>query len=158
MKKFLLKIMLAGAAAILTVPVICANVYKSMTINLTDGTEVSLPLTPAATGQYTTEGNLVLTSDNTYTVAVDKIASLSFSNQLPTSVDDIATDTYTSIEGNTIRFSGLKDGSEITVYTIDGRQVTSLIAKNEAILSLDGHTPGLYLVKVNTTTLRILVK
>ena len=59
---------------------------------------------------------------------------------------------------NNLYFSGLRDNTPINIYTIDGKLVRSERFSGEAHVSLDNLPAGVYIVKMNSETYKILKK
>jgi len=59
---------------------------------------------------------------------------------------------------NNLYFSGLRDNTPINIYTIDGKLVRSERFSGEARVSLDNLPAGVYIVKMNSETYKILKK
>lgn len=61
-------------------------------------------------------------------------------------------------KGGTLVLSGLKAGTEVHVYAADGREVQAMTARHDGTfrLSLSQLPTGVYIVKMNSTTYKIM--
>ena len=69
-------------------------------------------------------------------------------------VDEAVADGFkVEVENGSIKVSGLEDGAEADVYTLDG-----VLAGTTVSGYLQGVMPGIYLVSARSNTLRVIVR
>ena len=62
------------------------------------------------------------------------------------------------LEDETLFFKGLPENSQIGIYTTDGKTIVSRQCSGEASLSLNSLPSGMYIVKINNESYKILKK
>ena len=80
---------------------------------------------------------------------------------LPSSVNEIDREATTiDFLGDNIVLHGLKNGDEITVFTVNGMQILDKKAENtgDCTLQLSGLAQGVYMINVNGKTFKIVKK
>ena len=156
MKTPLRMIMLLAAAV--TLSGLQAKVYNNLTFKLSDDTTVAIPLSKNVKG--TIQDNKVVFNDgtNSYEVDAANIAGVRFDNDISSVVTSFTSKYQPMVAGRTVYFFNLPAGSDIAVYTVDGRIVKTLAADGDAVLSLEDVPAGIYIVNVNKTTIKIALK
>lgn len=135
-----------------------ADLYRTMQVNLTDGTAVEVSLSGALKAQFTA-ADMLLTDGTTtdLTVPQTRIKDIKFLN--PAGLNSVNADKPECLMvNNTLTFFGLPAGSKVDIWTVDGRAVQSYTAEGTTTVDLNGLAGGIYLVKVNSNTLKISVK
>ena len=89
---------------------------------------------------------------------LEKMAQVRYGKRLvPSGISNIADDNQPfKWEDETIYFFQLSDDTLIEVFTADGKQVMSRRCSGDAQLSLKSLIDGVYFVKINQTTYKIL--
>lgn len=119
-----------------------------MTIELTDGLRVS----------FDEESMLVTGGDKDVSLSRADISSFSFNES--TSVSSLEDDgSNVAFDGDVMSFTGLAEGTSISVWTAAGVAVSSYtVSGSDFTLRLSTLAPGVYIVTVNETSYKILVK
>ena len=86
------------------------------------------------------------------------IAGVGFDNDISSVITSFTSKYQPMVAGRTVYFFNLPAGSDIAVYTVDGRIVKTLAADGDAVLSLEDVPAGIYIVNVNKTTIKIALK
>lgn len=75
-----------------------------------------------------------------------------------TSVADVDADRrmVVSGDGNVLSFSNLAAGTEVSVYSSDGKPVLSRKVEGQTTISLDGFPAGVYVINVNDVTYKLM--
>jgi len=131
--------------------------YESVTVNMTGGQTVKIELSDGLRVSFDEESMLVTGGDKDMSLAKTDISSFSFnkSSSVPSLEDGGAT---VAFDGNDMRFTGLADGSAVCVWTPDGAAVSTHTVSGDFTLPLSALAPGAYIVTVNETSYKILVK
>ena len=119
---------------------------------------MEVSLSGALKAQFTA-ADMLLTDGTTtdLTVPQTRIKDIKFLN--PAGLNSVNADKPECfMVNNTLTFFGLPAGSKVDVWTVDGRAVQSYTAEGTTTVDLNGLAGGIYLVKVNSNTLKISVK
>lgn len=156
MKTPLRAILLVAAA--ITLLGLHAEVYKSLTFDMSDGSTVIIPLSSSIESEI--NDNQIVFSDgtNVYSVDAAKINNVELRKDIPSAIREIDDIKVPVITGRTVCFSNLPADSVIMVCAVDGRIVKKLEVCGDAVLSLEDLPAGIYLVNVNKTTIKISLK
>lgn len=137
--------------------------YKSLTLYHVDGTKTSVTIEENMTTKVA-EGNLCLESSKGYIfLPMAEIMRYTFSTQLgdkewTTGVDDLKSDEVSILYiGNQLILDNLPMSSHVSVTALDGRVVTASYCEGRCELTLEGLTPGIYIVKCNNRSLKFSV-
>lgn len=121
-----------------------------------DGNVVNIDLSEEPVTRYT-DGNLIITTTKTtISYPLEKVAKYTY-----ISADGIESingmRSKFSQDGETLIFSGLAQGTEISVYASSGQLIRKTKAGSQAktTVSVSSLPPGVYLVKVNSITYKI---
>lgn len=121
-----------------------------------DGKVVNIDLNEQPVTTYL-DGNLIITTTNTViTYPLEKVAKYTY-----VTADGISNlenlRTKFSRDGETLIFTGLEQGTEISVYASSGQMMLRTKAGHQAktTVSVSDLPPGVYLVKVNSITYKI---
>jgi len=60
------------------------------------------------------------------------------------------------VDGGRIMVNGIEPGNRVTLYTVDGRVIASS-AQNDGEVKLDVATPGIYILKIGSKTIKICI-
>lgn len=142
---------------VLTIWSVSAAGYNRLTVELKDGSNVNVDLTENVSMSFTAED---LRFAGTATeVTIPRADIKSFSHSEVSGVSDISSsELRMSREGNLISFTNVPVGSRISLVSLGGETIVSDTACCEYTLSLEGLQPGAYVVTVNNTSFKILVK
>jgi hypothetical protein len=121
-----------------------------------DGQVLTIALSEEPVTRYA-DGNLIITTTKTsITYPLEKVRKYTY----------ISTDGISSLEGmksrlsqdgETLTFSGLSQGTEITIYSASGLVLRKVKSgpQSKTTVSVSDFPPGVYLVKVNSLTYKI---
>ena len=121
-----------------------------------DGNVVNIDLSEEPVTRYA-DGNLIITTTKTtISYPLEKVAKYTY-----ISADGIESvngmRSKFSQDGETLIFSGLAQGTEISVYASSGQMIRKTKAGHQAktTVSVSSLPPGVYMVKVNSITYKI---
>ena len=121
-----------------------------------DGKVVNIDLNEQPVTRYA-DGNLIIsTTKTTIAYPLEKVAKYTYiSAEGIQSLEGMRS--KFSQDGETITFSGLKQGTEIAVYASSGQMMrkTKAGTQSKTTVSVSDLPPGVYLVKVNSVTYKI---
>ena len=121
-----------------------------------DGKVVNIDLNEQPVTRYA-DGNLIITTTKTtITYPLEKVAKYTYvSAEGIESINGMRS--KFSQDGETLTFSGLAQGTEISVYATSGKILRKTKASSHAktTVSVSDLPPGVYLVKVNSVTYKI---
>jgi hypothetical protein len=143
LKMFLLPLVATGIAV-----QAYATGYNNLVVTLDDSSVVNVTLSDNLQTTFSTTEMVFNDGDKTVTVERAKVKTLSF-NFSKTSGITLVNDGLGTLEN-------LPEGSVISVYTVDGRLVKSVVASGNAVLP--ALPAGTYVISVNGNSLKVCVK
>lgn len=153
------KILLCLAMAVCTLGA-SATGYNVLKLHLSDGSEVKIELSEALRLNFT-ETHLVATGGKT-DVQVEKNKIALFQHLYdPTSgvAGNVVPEGGMYRSGNTLHFNGLVGGTVVSVFNAAGAALSSGTADGgDYTLSLDGYTPGVYIVTAGDISYKIVIR
>lgn len=153
------KILLSLAVAVCSLGA-WATGYNVLKLHLNDGSEVKIVLSEALRLNFT-DTHLVATGGQT-DVQVEKSSIALFQHLYdPASGVDgnVVSGEVMSRSGNTLQFNGLLQGTVVSVFNAAGTLLTSGTADDgDYTLSLDGYTPGVYIVTAGDISYKIIIR
>lgn len=131
---------------------------KYLIVSRTDGSEASFAIADNPVIKNSASELTVETTDAMITVPFEELDSYSFSETV--GVEEITAGESHSYRNGQVTFNGLKPGSEIYVYALDGREVMRGAADADGYSSLDlrGLGTGVYIVRTGTSSFKFIVK
>lgn len=75
-----------------------------------------------------------------------------------TGIQNVQNDQPFKLEDETLFFKDLPENSQVGIYTTDGKAVVSRQCSGDASLSLNSLPSGMYIVKINNESYKILKK
>lgn len=131
-----------------------AESYRSVAVNLTDGSKVEINLTDELSASFS-ETNLVVTGgDRDVSVPRSSIKSFTFSTK--TGIESADATNYTpEISGGVMRFTNLPESTVISAYDIKGALLFQTVTSGEYTLDLTETGSTAVIVKVNETAYKI---
>lgn len=134
-----------------------ADSYRSVAINLTDGTTVEVNLTDDLTASFDRENMFVTGADADITVPKTQIKSFVFNKEA--SLATVGADsTAPRIDGGNLVFDTLPANSELAFYDAAGRLLSSRRASGRYVVAFSELPKGVVLLNVNGVTYKIAVK
>lgn len=145
------------AGLLLTAAPAMAGGYYSVKVTLVDQSSVEIVLTDEIKASFT-DGEMVF-EGGTESVSIgrSRIKSFQFSEDKSAAVGAVKADAPT-FDASTMTFSGLPEGSVVTVCGLDGRVLSTVTVGGCYTLPLDRIPAGACVVKVNETVYKIALK
>lgn len=159
MKKNLLLKAIVAICCILTVTTGSAQV-KYLIVNRTDGSQVSFALADDPRVQNSATELIVSSASTTITVPFSELKNYTFSDTETTEVVSVKTDPTHFIDGESIIFTGLKANEDITIYSLEGRQMSrwQANASGQANVDISQLGQGIYIVKTSSSSFKFIKK
>ena len=131
-----------------------------MVITNTDGTVNKFALQDAPVLTYEGNNLVVTCNDATLTTALGDIEQWSFEMADLDGIDEAETTPKAILSFGKANLTGLKSGSIISIYSIDGKAVSSLRADGEGNVNIDlSQLPGgIYIIRTPNQSYKISVK
>ena len=134
-----------------------ADGYRSVAINLNDGTKVEVNLTDQLEASFQKD-NLVVTGVDA-DVKVPKSAISSFTFSKLTGIGSVSAGSAAPVvEGGSLVFGELPDGTVVTVCSQNGQVISSATVSGFYSVSMASLPQGVVLVSVGGVTYKIVVK
>ncbi len=136
-----------------------AQTYKSVAVNLTDGSKTEVNLTDDLTAMFDEENLVITGGDQDISVPRSQIQSFTFSEHGKSGVDNVGVDasTPTLVDGSMV-FSALPEGSVVAVFAPNGTLLNKVTVSGSYTLDLSALPSGTVLVNVNGVAYKIAVK
>lgn len=151
-----MKHLFAASLLLATILGVQAQSFRSLAVNLKDGSSVEVALSDDFSA-YFDEDNFIITGvGRDVTVPRKALKSYTFMEKDLASTDNVGVDDETPvIAGGFMKFSSLPEGSTITVYDLEGRQLLQQNASGEYTLPLSGFAAPAVIVKVNKVSYKV---
>lgn len=129
-------------------------------VSRTDGSYISFALADNPVVKNTSSELTVETTGSSIAVPFEELDSYSFSETPIKGVEEITTEEQHSYRDGQVTFNGLKPGSEIYVYALDGREVKRGTADADGYSWLDLRDlgTGVYIVRTRNSSFKFIVK
>lgn len=136
-----------------------AQAYKSVSVNLVDGSKVEVNLTDGLSATFDDENLLITGIDNDIAVLRSSIKSFAFSEDEYSGVDCVKGDVSgPALIGGTMVFSDLPEGSFAAVYAANGALVSQAAVSGSYTLDLSTLPAGTAIVNVNGVAYKIAIR
>ena len=126
---------------------------KSLFVSFNDGSKIEFAL---STLPEVTFGNDKMTVTSTATTACYELWKVStFTYGTTTGIKQVETNNKFAFEGDRIIVDGTRN--QVSAFALDGKAVnlSPVIAGEKTIISLDGLTHGVYIIKINNKSIKI---
>ena len=126
---------------------------KSLFVSFNDGSRIEFAL---STLPEVTFGNDKMTVTSTATTASYELWKVStFTYGATTGIKEVETNQKFAFEGDRIIIDGTRN--QVSAFALDGKAVnlSPVIAGDKTIISLDGLTHGIYIIKINNESIKI---
>ena len=126
---------------------------KSLFVSFNDGSKIEFAL---STLPEVTFGNDKMTVTSTATTASYELWKVStFTYGATTGIKEVETNQKFAFEGDRIIIDGTRN--QVSAFALDGKAVnlSPVIAGDKTIISLDGLTHGIYIIKINNESIKI---
>lgn len=140
---------------------LCASAegYRSVAVNLADGSKVEINLADKLSASFDDENFIITGGTQDVTVPRADIKSFTFSTQEISGVDEVGADTAAPvISDGKMSFSDLPAASVVTVYNPAGALLLSEKAEGDYSLELSKLPAGTVIVKVNNVVFKIATR
>lgn len=144
-----------GFAAIAMLSASAKN-FNTLCVHLNDGSSVDVPISETTVLQFSADMLTVGGSESE--ISFERSNIRSFVHKYTSGIDTVATDAKCEFNGDSLEFSDLPEGSVIQIFNTDGVSVRKISAKGNLSLSLEGLTPGTYIVAAGNSSFKILIK
>ena len=155
---FIRLLVLSGFLTVTAVSV-AEDLKQALMLELTDGSRVAYYLETRPKVSFSGTDLVLSASDVEVSYPFDKVRKYTFELADPSSVSSPSGDgTSVQVLAESVRFSGLPAGSEVTVYTADGRKVSSLraYADGSCRVSLATMPAGVYVISYGKCNLKMM--
>ena len=128
-----------------------------MVLTLTDGTVNRFALTDTPKVTYEGENLVVSTGDEQFTTAFSGISQITF-EQVSTGISEMVGESQKPVfTPGQARFEGLKNHATVSIYTVDGKMLSSVRANEEGTVSIDLSTlpQGIYVLRTPNQSYKI---
>ena len=126
---------------------------KSLFVSFNDGSRIEFAL---STLPEVTFGNDKMTVTSTATTASYELWKIStFTYGATTGIKEVETNQKFAFEGDRIIIDGTRN--QVSAFALDGKAVnlSPVIAGDKTIISLDGLTHGVYIIKINNKSIKV---
>lgn len=126
---------------------------KSLFVSFNDGSKIEFAL---STLPEVTFGDDKMTVETTSTTASYELWKVStFTYGTTTDIKQVSQDTRFAWEGDRIIVDG--KANKVSIYALDGKTVSisPIINNDKTIISLEGLTKGVYIIKINNKSIKI---
>lgn len=154
MKKILFLLLVAFGAFLAS-----AKGYNSLKVNLSNGSTVTIVLSDDLQVSFTDDNLVAQGKFADVQIAKNDIDTFEHIYDASSSISDATVGgTKMSQQGNNLNFSNLPTNTTLHVFDTGGREVMSENASGDFNLSLDGLTPGIYIVVVNNQSYKVVIR
>jgi hypothetical protein len=142
---------------LLLVAVVAKAEEQKLQIWLSNGKIMTIKLTENPTTRYTGSNLVIQSSNTTVTFPLEQVKKFTYSaNPAAINSPEVLGCEF-SADGETLTFTGLQSGTEITVYSMSGQLLRQQTTGSETVtvVSVSSFSTGVYLIKVNGVTYKI---
>lgn len=151
-----------AAAAMLCVPAVAtaSAEVKYLIVSRTDGSKAAFALADDPVVKNSATELTIESTASTITVPFAELANYTFSETGFNAVDETLADESHTIRDGQITFTGLKPNSQISVYSLDGREMlrSRADADGYAAIDLGSLGKGVYIVRTNSSSFKFIAK
>lgn len=135
-----------------------ADEYTNLIVSMNDGSTTNFRLTEQPKITFSGELMSVVSATSFIEFKRKDVKNYRFA-VLPTSIDNVDSESQIEIIGNTIVISNVPEDTDINVYTTNGTLVFSTTPVNGVCnIFLDNYPHGIYIISYNNTIFKILNK
>ena len=154
MRKILFLLLLAFGAHYAS-----AKGYNCLKVNLSNGSTVTIVLSDDLQVSFTDDNLVAKGSLADVQIAKNDIDTFEHVYDASSSISDATIGgTTMNQQGNSLNFSNLPVNTTLRVFDTGGREVMSENASSDFEFSLDGLTPGIYIVVVNNQSYKVVIR
>lgn len=134
---------------------------RNLVVWAKDGAKVAYTLAEKPKITFTETDLVIKTKGIEVNYPLGNMLRFTYDSSAPTAITDLKTEEETfKFEGNSLLFPFLKANDNVSVYSADGSLVLMKTVRKdgEFVMSVSDLNAGVYLVKVNSVTYKILKK
>ena len=133
--------------------------FKTLNVDLRDGSSVAITLADDLAISFDTE-NMVAESAASGKVEISRNDIVGMSHVSDAAIGSVDADSpEIEQQGRKIVVSGVADGTEVSIYRLDGRlEAADEVVDGRVEICLDCFVPGVYVVKINDMSFKVAVK
>lgn len=136
-----------------------AEGYNCLRVSLSDGSTVTIVMSDDLKVSFTDENLVAAGRFADVQIAKNDIDTFEHIYDASSSISDATVGgTTMSRQGNSLNFSNLPSNTTLHVFDTAGREVMTENAGGDFELSLDGLTPGIYIVVVNNQSYKVVIR
>lgn len=133
-----------------------ASSFKSLVVNLHDGSQVQIGLSADLSTTFDGSNMVFSSPDSSVEVPVTDIASWFYHPDECTGIEGITKDEFgIQLDGRTIRMTNLPAKSSITVHDIKGKLLQSTSSDDSCVINMNNFRPGIYILSVNNQSFKL---
>lgn len=130
--------------------------YHSMRVNLNDGSNVEVSLAAEMNASFTKDNFVISGGENDIKVPRADIQSFTFHEAASDGIENVGADNAAPvIDGDSMTFGNLPEGSVIAVYAVNGALLSQVTVSGNYVLSLSSLPGGTVIVNANGISYKI---
>lgn len=126
---------------------------KSLFVSFNDGSKIEFALSSLPEVTFGDDKMTVKTTSTTASYELWKVSTFTYGTT--TDIKQVSQDIHFALEGDRIIVDG--KANKVSIYSLDGKAVSisPIINNDKTIISLEGLTKGVYIIKINNKSIKI---
>lgn len=126
---------------------------KSLFVSFNDGSKIEFALSTLPEVTFGDDKMTVKTTSTTASYELWKVSTFTYGTT--TDIKQVSQDIHFALEGDRIIVDG--KANKVSIYSLDGKAVSisPIINNDKTIISLEGLTKGVYIIKINNKSIKI---
>ncbi len=126
---------------------------KSLFVSFNDGSKIEFALSTLPEVTFGDDKMTVKTTSTTASYELWKVSTFTYGTT--TDIKQVSQDNHFAWEGDRIIVDG--KANKVSIYSLDGKSVSisPIINNDKTIISLEGLTKGVYIIKINNKSIKI---
>lgn len=126
---------------------------KSLFVSFNDGSKIEFALSTLPEVTFGDDKMTVKTTSTTASYELWKVSTFTYGTT--TDIKQVSQDIHFACEGDRIIVDD--KANKVSIYSLDGKAVTisPIINNDKTIISLEGLTKGVYIIKINNKSIKI---
>ena len=126
---------------------------KSLFVSFNDGSKIEFALSSLPEVTFGDDKMTVKTTSTTASYELWKVSTFTYGTT--TDIKQVSQDIHFACEGDRIIVDG--KANKVSIYSLDGKAVSisPIINNDKTIISLEGLTKGVYIIKINNKSIKI---
>lgn len=126
---------------------------KSLFVSFNDGSKIEFALSTLPEVTFGDDKMTVKTTSTTASYELWKVSTFTYGTT--TDIKQVSQDIHFDWEGDRIIMDG--KANKVSIYSLDGKAVSisPIINNDKTIISLEGLTKGVYIIKINNKSIKI---